>query len=236
MGSINEKMVPGRNGPPAMGRSPSSSPPVSPAPPSAAPPARPVHGICRRPPYMLQEVCNGLFDALFTSCAGQRHGPRRCHAHNAPPRFPLGLRTRRRCSTGFVAEHPILTRISAAKSLRGRRRKGSARERRGAGRQGYRAGPSPPRVSISTGARRGRERKDDGLHLRPPGRAAQSSPRPSSMIYFAIIFLATLPLATITWALSRDPPGRFDRERPDQAVLAPGATARIITPNDLFPA
>jgi hypothetical protein len=47
------------------------------------------------------------------------------------------------------------------------------------------------------------------------------------MIYFAIVFLATLPLATLTWALAAIRAGNLTEKGP---VKRAWSQARIITP------
>lgn len=60
----------------------------------------------------------------------------------------------------------------------------------------------------------------------PAVRSARPS-RAEFRVYFAIIFLATLPLATLTWALSMLRGGRW----PDRGPVARAwSQARIITP------
>lgn len=57
--------------------------------------------------------------------------------------------------------------------------------------------------------------------------ARHKSPRTEFMIYFAIIFLAALPLAMLTWALGALRSGTI----PDKGPVARAWTqARIITP------
>jgi chlorophyllide a reductase subunit Z len=67
--------------------------------------------------YLLQEVCNGLFDALFhilpLAPRWMRSTPRRPRCAATSP----GMPTRRPSWTGS-STHPVLTRISAAKTLR----------------------------------------------------------------------------------------------------------------------
>jgi hypothetical protein len=53
------------------------------------------------------------------------------------------------------------------------------------------------------------------------------SPRTEFMIYFAIIFLAALPLAVLTWALGALRSGRIPEKGP---VARAWTQARIITP------
>jgi hypothetical protein len=48
-------------------------------------------------------------------------------------------------------------------------------------------------------------------------------PRTEFMIYFAIVFLATLPLATLTWALAAIRAGNLTEKGPHQTGLEPGA-------------
>jgi hypothetical protein len=52
-------------------------------------------------------------------------------------------------------------------------------------------------------------------------------PRTEFMIYFAIVFLATLPLATLTWALAALRAGNLTEKGP---VKRAWSQARIITP------
>ena len=52
-------------------------------------------------------------------------------------------------------------------------------------------------------------------------------PRTEFMIYFAIVFLATLPLATLTWALAAIKAGNLTEKGP---VKRAWSQARIITP------
>jgi hypothetical protein len=52
-------------------------------------------------------------------------------------------------------------------------------------------------------------------------------PRTEFMIYFAIVFLATLPLATLTWALAAIRTGSLTEKGP---IKRAWSQARIITP------
>jgi hypothetical protein len=53
------------------------------------------------------------------------------------------------------------------------------------------------------------------------------SPRAEFAVYFGIIFLATLPLAVLTWALHAVKQGRIPEKGP---VARAWSQARIITP------
>ncbi|MDJ1009071.1 MAG: cytochrome PufQ [Paracoccaceae bacterium] len=55
----------------------------------------------------------------------------------------------------------------------------------------------------------------------------QRRPKTEFMVYFAIIFLATLPLACLTWALSAIQRGGLPERGP---VARAWSQARIITP------
>jgi hypothetical protein len=58
-------------------------------------------------------------------------------------------------------------------------------------------------------------------------RHAHRSPRTEFCVYFGIIFLATLPLAVLTWALHAVKHGRIPEKGP---VARAWSQARIITP------
>ncbi len=69
--------------------------------------------------YLVQEVCNALFDALFHILPlGSEMDAAQATPDQPAPRPALGRSTPRRCSTRSSRRHPVLTRISAAKSLR----------------------------------------------------------------------------------------------------------------------
>ena len=57
--------------------------------------------------------------------------------------------------------------------------------------------------------------------------APRRTPRTEFCVYFGIIFLATLPLAVLTWALASVQQGRFATKGP---VARAWSQARIITP------
>jgi len=58
-------------------------------------------------------------------------------------------------------------------------------------------------------------------------RHAHRSPRTEFCVYFGIIFLATLPLAVLTWVLHAVKQGRIPEKGP---VARAWSQARIITP------
>jgi hypothetical protein len=60
-----------------------------------------------------------------------------------------------------------------------------------------------------------------------PPTTRHKPPRTEFMIYFAIVFLATLPLATLTWALAAIRAGNLTDKGP---VKRAWSQARIITP------
>lgn len=57
--------------------------------------------------------------------------------------------------------------------------------------------------------------------------ARHKPPKTEFMIYFGIIFLATLPLATLTWALAAIRSGSLTEKGP---IKRAWSQARIITP------
>lgn len=61
----------------------------------------------------------------------------------------------------------------------------------------------------------------------PPRVARGGAPRTEFAVYFGLIFLATLPLATLTWALSLLRQFRWPERGP---VARAWSQARIITP------
>lgn len=67
------------------------------------------------------------------------------------------------------------------------------------------------------------DQTSDGPHH---ARAARPS-RTEFRVYFAVIFLATLPLATLTWALALLKGGRIPERGP---IARAWSQARIITP------
>ena len=70
---------------------------------------------------------------------------------------------------------------------------------------------------------------DQTIDLAPHGPEARAPRKPTTefAIYFAIIFVATLPLATLTWALSVLRRGTLKQKGP---VARAWTQARIITP------
>ncbi|MFK7876782.1 MAG: cytochrome PufQ [Paracoccaceae bacterium] len=56
---------------------------------------------------------------------------------------------------------------------------------------------------------------------------ARKTPKAEFTTYFALIFLATLPLSTLTWCLGVLRTGSFDRKSPLKSAWS---QARIITP------
>jgi hypothetical protein len=57
--------------------------------------------------------------------------------------------------------------------------------------------------------------------------ARHKTPKAEFMVYFAIIFVATLPLATLTWALAAVRTGSLTDKGP---IKRAWSQARIITP------
>lgn len=65
------------------------------------------------------------------------------------------------------------------------------------------------------------------MPLAEPERAQSRRPTTEFAVYFGIIFLATLPLATLTWALSVLRSGQLSGKGP---IARAWSQARIITP------
>ena len=156
--------------------------------------------------YLVQEVCNALFDALFhilplaTDLDRVEATPSRLRRRSCP-----GTRMRRRCSTSCVEAQPVLVRISAAKRLRdapsatraqaGEDRVTRARRVRG------RADGGPGRMSArrtivvappSGSPARSREvRHVDAIAIEPSAaaREKQRIPRSCSLACFAIFLV-----------------------------------------------
>ena len=55
----------------------------------------------------------------------------------------------------------------------------------------------------------------------------RKTPKAEFMTYFGLIFLATLPLSTLTWVLGVARTGSFNRKNP---LASAWSQARIITP------
>ncbi|SER85071.1 PufQ cytochrome subunit [Tranquillimonas rosea] len=63
--------------------------------------------------------------------------------------------------------------------------------------------------------------------MMPAARARRAAPRTEFAVYFAVIFLATLPLAALTWGLTALRQLRLPERGP---VARAWSQARIITP------
>ncbi len=67
----------------------------------------------------------------------------------------------------------------------------------------------------------------DATTQTPTQTRSHKPPRTEFMVYFAIIFVATLPLACLTWALAAIKSGSLTEKGP---VARAWSQARIITP------